>query len=254
MRGLVLAALVASSAGAEPLLARETAHVGGKWDYSVGLLAPLTLGVADGLELRAHPVLFFVAPNLDVRVSHWRSSDWRLTGEYGLSVPTPLMRLTQGYLFPTSGRTIGWWVVPHAGAALSHGAAEGAVLTLSADLAVGLPLSKSEVTPLGAWPFLDVLFAPTLSRYRARLGAAYDYPLSDRWRVRAYGDLFLHGANPSPFTLRAGAGVDLRIGRMSRLAVGGVWWSSDQHAIDPTTLQRVRSNDFLPTLDFIWAG
>jgi hypothetical protein len=33
-----------------------------------------------------------------------------------------------------------------------------------------------------------------------------------------------------------------------------MWWNSDSRAIDYRTHQHVRSNDFFPTIDFIWAG
>jgi hypothetical protein len=33
-----------------------------------------------------------------------------------------------------------------------------------------------------------------------------------------------------------------------------MWWNADEHEIDPATHEPVRSNLFVPTLDFIWAG
>ena len=254
-----LAVLFAAPSFAEPFLARETAQVGKKWDYSVGVFAPLTLAVADGLELRAHPLLFLVSPNLDLRKSHWESGLWQVAGEYGVSVPTPVLKLAQSFLFPVEG-TVGWFLVPHVGAVASRGEMNANVLSISADLAIGIPLTRTNVgppgeplVPLGA-PLLDLELSPMLTGYRFRFGGLYDYRLSERWRLRGYADIYVHGAMPSPWTLRAGANVELRVGKSSRLSAGAVWWNSDQHAIDTTTWQHVRSNDFLPTLDFIWAG
>jgi len=238
----------------ESFLARETAQVGKRWDYSVGVFGPLQLGIADGVELRAHPLLFFVSPNLDVRVAHIRAETFSLAGEYGFSIPTLALRLTQGFLFPTEGKNIHWAVVPHAGARASFGNTEGNVFTVLADIAIGVPLEKNELTPMGAWPFLEVALAPYITGFRGQVGALYDYKLNELFRLRGHADAFFHRAAPSVLTLRGGLNVDIRVGRMSRLSVGGVWWNADQHAINERTLERVRSNDFLPTLDFIWAG
>ena len=101
---------------------------------------------------------------------------------------------------------------------------------------------------------LEVQLAPIYGGIRGQLGALYDYKLSDRFRLRGYADAYFHQASPSVFTLRSGVNVDIRVGKMSRVSVGGIWWNADQHAIDMKTMKSVRSNDFLPTLDFIWAG
>ena len=251
---VVVVGLCASTGFSESFLARETAQVGKRWDYSVGVFGPLQLGIADGVELRTHPLFFFVSPNLDVRVAHIRNETFSLAGEYGFSIPTPALRLTQGFLFPTEGKNLHWAVVPHAGARASFGKTDGNVFTVLADVAVGVPLGRNELTPMGAWPFLEVALAPYITGFRGQVGALYDYKWSDRLRLRGYADAYFHRAAPSVLTLRGGLNVDIRVGKMSRLSVGGVWWNADQQAIDETTLERVRSNDFLPTIDFIWAG
>lgn len=252
---LVLAVgLWATPGFSETFLARETAAVGNRGDYSVGVFAPLDLGLADGLELRAHPILFLLSPNLDVRVAHVRKARFALAGEYGFSVPTLLLRMSQGFLFPTTGKEIPWAVVPHAGARASFGSVDSHVWTLVADVAVGVPFGKNDLTPVGTWPFLEMQVTPLVTGIRGQLGALYDHRLSERVRLRGYVDAFLHRAQPSVLTIRAGLNVDVRVGRKSRLTFGGVLWNADQHAIDRTTMQRVRSTDFLPTVDFIWAG
>jgi hypothetical protein len=258
IRPLALASsLLCSIAGADPLPARETAHVGEAGQYSVGIFAPLTYAVAEGLELRGHPLLFLVSPNLVVRHRHLQTQRWTLAGEYGLSVPTPLLELSQGYLLPSWDRsddTVGWIVVPRAGLVASRGSLQQGVLTFFADVAVGIPLTRNDAEPLDAPAPLEMLLAPALHGYRGRVGAAYDHPFTERLRGRLYADGFVHQARPSPLTLRGGVNLDLGVGRQSRLTLGVVWWNADQHAIDPATGRRHRSNDFLPTLDFIWAG
>lgn len=254
---------------------RETARVRPeRGAYSVGVFNPLTLNIGRGIEIQTHPLLFLIAPNLIVRVPHIPMSTpadprWGLTGEYGLSVPTIGMRLLEGHLFPAwenhEGR-IGWAVVPRVGAVASRSGGalrdQAAVISARADLVVGFPLSSTDAQPLDAPEPLNLLFDPVLSRYRGRVGVLWDSSLGRRWRVRAYGDLYVHGVQrefrlPSGtdnLTTRLGAGMDVGFGSrlQRRLTFGVAWWNSYQHAIDATTWQTQRSNDIWPMLDFIW--
>lgn len=260
-------ALAANHAELSP---RETALVRPEpGSYSVGVFNPLTLTVARSLELRTHPLLFLVAPNAILRVPHRAlvlvPGQWGLTGEYGLSIPTLGMRLTQGTLFPSwehGEGHIGWSVVPRAGLVFS-GVGDGKdVFSASADLAMQVPLTHSDAEPLDAPAPLDLLFAPTLGGYRARAGVLYDLPLGRRLRLRGYGDVYVYGRDaeleaPDDWehvTTRLGVGADWGFGRQldKRVHLGVAWWNSDQHAIDPNSFERVRSNDVWPTLDFIW--
>lgn len=272
---LVLGFLVAAPAAAQDrveLSPRETALVRPEpWSYSVGVFNPLTLTVAKDLELQTHPLLFLVAPNAIVRVPHRAFTpgprQWGLTGEYGFSVPTLGMRLTQGTLFPTwehEEGTIGWYLVPSAGLVASFTGLSHDVFTARVDVSAGFPLTESDAQPLDAPAPLDLVFAATLGRYRARFGVLYDVPLADRFRLRGYGDIYVYGRQtefeaPQGFenvTTRLGIGADLGFGDAldKRLHFGVAWWNSDQHAIDPDTFERLRSNDVWPTLDFIWEG
>lgn len=251
---LCVGLVAALAAHGEAFLARETARVRDRLGYSVGLFEPSKLGVGNGIELQANPLLFLVAPNLDVRVAHLQGAAWALTGEYGAWVPTPALRLTKGFLFPSQGKEVPWFVVPHAGLRASFGQVESHVFTLMADVAFGIPLSKSQLTPMGAWPVLEVQLAPIYGGVRGQVGMLYDYKVSNVFRLRGYADAYVQRASPSVLTLRGGLNVDIRLGKMSRVSLGGLWWNADQHAVDPQTFQRVRSNDFLPTVDFIWAG
>ncbi len=256
---------------------RETARVRPeRWAYSVGVFNPLTLNVGRGLEIQTHPLLFLVAPNVIIRVPHIpmpgatpTDQRWGLTGEYGLSIPTIGMRLLEGTLFPAWENNqghIGWAIVPRAGAVASRagGALPGqtAVISARVDLAIGLPMSTTDAQPLDAPQPLNLWFDPVLSRYRARVGLLWDSSLGCRWRVRAYGDLYVHGvqrtihlpAGMDNLTTRLGAGLDVGFGShlQRRLTFGVAWWNSYQHAIDPTTWRAERSNDVWPTLDFVW--
>lgn len=251
---LSVPALAQEPAVAQRLAARESAALLPKGSYSVGIFAPLEYVVAEGVELQTFPLVFFISPNLAAKVRHFESGAWTISGQYALSVPTPAMLLSRGYLFPTRGTEIGWYLVPRAGLLVSHGQPERNILTLAAEFAVGVPLSSSEVTPMGAPAPLDMLFAPVTAGWRGRLGFIEDLSWTEALRTRIYGDLYLHRADPSAFTLRAGVAADLRVGKSSRISAGVVWWNSRQGALDPATGLPVRSNDLYPTVDLIIAG
>jgi hypothetical protein len=269
---LALAAALTRPSVAQTLTARETALVGPPGSYSVGVFNPLRAAFHHGFEIETQPLIFLISPNAVVRVAHLdRGARLRLTGEYGLSVPTFAMRLLQGHLFPTwhyGQQRVGWIVAPRAGLVGSVGDPEGHVVTLRMDLTVGVVLTHTDTMPLDTYAPLELLFAPVTGGYRGRLGAIYDRKLSPRWRLRGYADLYLHGSGElhdrgdSPFgssphaTTRLGLGADVALGwrRTNRLTFGVAWWNYAQHEIDPNTFEARRSNDIFPTVDFIWAN
>jgi hypothetical protein len=255
MRGarVTVAVLVGSAAIAAPIPARDTAFVGVE-RVSVGVFAPLTWTLAEGVELRGHPLLFFVAPNAVARVSHGEVAGLRIAGEYGLSVPTLGMRMVRGYLFPT-GADIPWLLIPSVGLVASRGDPLGSVWSVSGDAAYRISLSRHELRPMNAPAPLEVVFAAAAGGYRVRLGGGYDAALGQLWRLRGYGDVFWFPAGElsSPFALRVGAAAELAVGRQSRFTFGAVYWNSDQGRRDLATGEGVRSHDVLPTIDFIWA-
>jgi hypothetical protein len=261
----------AAPARAQALLARETAVVAPRGSYSVGVFNPLRLAITDRVELEAHGLAFLASPNVVARVSHVDLGErLRLTGEYGLSVPTLAMRLLQGHLFPSwdhNQQQVGWIVAPRAGLVASRGDPEGHIVTLRVDLTVGVVLSHTDTMPLDTYAPLELLFAPVTGGYRGRVGVLYDRRLAPRWRARGYADLYLTGSgelhDPGDFPLRSsprvttrvGVGVDFAPGRRrkNRVTLGVAWWNQDQHEIDPVTFAARRSNEILPTADFIWS-
>jgi len=271
--------MAASGARAEGLVARDTAHVRGAGDWSVGIFNPLTVGLGHGVELRAHPLLLVGSPNAVVRVAHRASeTGWNITGEYGLSFPGPAFRLAKplgisGDLVPACKVAAdndalsdwcekpGWVLVPRAGVVASRGVEN--VVTAMADVAVGVPLGGNPGKPLDAIPALDLLFAPAMNGWRAHAGVRYDQRLARWLRLDAELHAYVVGASVdrSPFTLSAHLGFDVAVGSASRFTLGCMYWNSDQHAVEVVTgasgyatVRRVRSNDFLPTIDFIWSS
>jgi hypothetical protein len=245
----------------------------------VGVFNPLRIAVHEGVELQTHPLLFFVAPNVDARFALVRSP-LRLTAEAGLSMPTLAMRLVKGYLFPswdTSQDDIGWMLIPRAGLLLSGNVLEHDVWTLRADAAFRVALSPNSATPLHFFVTpLDLVLAAPLTGFRSRVGGAYDHAFNERLRLRGELNLYVTGSQGhlivsgqdvgpiaaiSPLVLTAHLGLDIAVFQHSRLTAGVLWANADQGAT--RVLQgadgfservRVRSNDFLPTLDFIWEG
>ncbi len=270
----------AAPAPKEGLAARSTAFVGPKGSWSVGVFNPLRIAVHDRVELEANPLLFFVAPHVTSRFGLLEDGRVRVAGELGLLVPTFGMRLLKGYFFPTwatSKNDIGWMVVPRAGLVVSGGEPLGDVWTGTLDFSARVPFGPVNAGPLNSFLApLDLLFAAPLTGYSTRLGVAYDKALTTRFRLRGeanvhltgtQGGLFTDGTDVGPLAslsqwyLTAHLGLDIRVGKMSRFTVGCYFANYDQGATAVVTgadgfaeRVRVRSNNFLPTIDFIWAG
>jgi len=262
---VALTALATPPAWAQPLGARDTARVGSVGSGSAGLFAPVRFAPREGLEIETHPLVFFVSPNATARVRFVERRGFRLTGEYGVSVPTLAMRLTQGVLFPsweTSGSRIGWFVVPSAGVVLSTG--EARILSVRVDTALGIPLGRNDAEPLDTYAPLELLFAPALRGFRTHAGVSYDAPLVDGLRARFELDVYYVGRapapTPSPVFMAAEVGVDVRLTTSTRLVLGVRAYDYDQRrthvVVDPergATRTRRRSLDVLPLVDLRWA-
>lgn len=279
MKRALLMTVVASVAAAAPRPARDTADVGKQGDYSVGIFNPLRIAVLDGFELEANPLVFFVAPNVNARFRVF-GGPLRLAAEAGLSVPTFGMRLTKGFLFPswgTSKNDIGWMVIPRVGVLLSGTVFEHSVWTAKADAAFRVPLGPNSATPLNSFLApLEILFAAPLTGVCARVGGAYDHALGETFRLRGeanlyltggQGNLSLLGTNAGPIApvsqliFTAHVGVDIAVFKQSRITAGVLFANYDQGGSDVvkgadgfSERVRVRSNNVLPTIDYIWAG
>ena len=285
--GLLLV-LVASSALATPRPARDTADVGNKGSYSVGIFNPLRIAFHNRFELQANPILFFVAPHLDFRFAILKPPvedgqlpmGVRLTAEAGLLMPTFGMRLMKGFFFPTWATTtndIGFMLIPRVGLMVSGDFLTHDVLTFRLDGALRIPMGPNNATPMNSFLApLEILFAAPLTGFCGRLGGAYDHAFGDRLRLRGelniyltgqQGNLNVEGTNVgaiaaiSPFIFTAHLGLDIAVFKYSRITIGGMFANYDQGATQVVTRAdgfsdrvRVRSNNILPTLDFIWAG
>jgi hypothetical protein len=278
MKTLLLSLLVSSLALAAPRPARDTAAVGQQGHASVGLFNPLRIAVVNGIELEANPLFFFVAPNVNSRFRLF-DGPLQLTAEAGLSLPTFGMRLMKGFFFPTwatSSNDIGWMVIPRVGVVLSGTVFEHDVWTAKVDAAFRVPLGPNSATPLNSFVIpLDLLLAAPLTGLCARVGGAYDHAFGERLRLRGEANLYVTGgqgelvvsgrsvgpiAPISNVVITAHLGLDIAVFTQSRITVGVLWANADQGASQVvqqadgfSERQRVRSNNFLPTVDYIWA-
>jgi len=171
-----------------------------------------------------------------------------------------LLHVLQGFVTPSysfGGGQVGWSLVPSVGLVATHGERSERTLTFNADVAMGIPLTGDTTTaPSGVAPYDDLL-SPIYGRARFRLGATYDASLLEWLRVRGSLGMSVHGTSdddPSPVAFNATLGFDLAVGKRSRFTLGVLWWNADTRAIDLATHEHKRSNDFFPTIDFIWAG
>ncbi|MBS1153131.1 MAG: hypothetical protein H6Q89_4829 [Myxococcaceae bacterium] len=263
-----------------PRAARDTADVGPAGRWSAGFFNPTRLAIADSFELEFHPILFFVAPNLVGRFALSKEAV-RVTIEAGLLVPTFGMRLTKGYLFPTwatSANDIGWMVIPRIGVLISGNVRKHDVWTLRADYAGRVLLGRNSATPLESFLApLDLLMAAPTTGFLGGFGGAYDAAITQRLRLRAAVNFYVSGAANQnlyvdgnnlgplaprdPFIITTHVGLDVAVFKHSRITIGMLWGNYDQGAtaivLDKDGFAervRGRSNNFLPTLDYIWAG
>ena len=276
---LVLATSISAYAEEGDLAPRLTADTASVGSWSVGVFNPLRISLTDDIELEAHPLYVFVSPHMMVRHKLLSSKDgWRITGEYGLSVPSPALGMApplglQGYFTQSClvaaydstqekwCKKPGWFAIPRLGVVASRGSK--AVYTVAADIAFGIHLAGEKLNTFDTFTPLELLFAPASRGYRAHLGGRYDRALLPWLRVSTELDLYLTGAGPapgrSPLTIAAHVGVDVRTSTHTRLSLGAKYFNSDlkqgeleEDADGFVSLVHVRSNDFYPTFDFIW--
>lgn len=81
------------AAAVNALFQPDTARTLPRGCLEVGIFGPLRWGVTDRLELAFHPLLAFVAPQLDATFAWGEIGAVEVASHHGLLYPTPLMRL-----------------------------------------------------------------------------------------------------------------------------------------------------------------
>lgn len=245
----------------------DTAAVMNDGDVSVGIFAPLRWGLTPTLELEIPPLVSVLAPSPTLRVRHAETADWTITGEYGLSWPTPLMSLARCFLFPSGDRSgqLGQTLIASLGYIATFPFGDTNALSVRMSLAFGLPLVRGNVQPLDSFLApVEVLTAPVLRRYAARVAVSWDGAFSDAWRYRTTLAVHRIGEQPaelgqgSPWLVSWHVAVDWAVSACGRLTLGLMTWNLDNfrtvvrtRADGTAVRERVRSFEFYPTFDYI---
>ena len=61
--------------------------------WEMGFFQPLRYGYTETLEVSLHPLLFFVMPNLSVKIPHQNMGNWSTASRHSLLYPTPLLNM-----------------------------------------------------------------------------------------------------------------------------------------------------------------
>jgi len=73
--------------------APHSAHLLPEKRWEMGFFQPLRYGYAETLEVSLHPLLFFVMPNLSVKIPHQNMGNWSTASRHSLLYPTPLLNM-----------------------------------------------------------------------------------------------------------------------------------------------------------------
>ncbi|MSP92008.1 MAG: hypothetical protein EXR79_09455 [Myxococcales bacterium] len=134
---------------------------------------------------------------------------------------------------------------------------------MRAEVAKGIAATGEAMAPLEAWAPVDAALHPSMGHLRGTLTARWDYAATARLRLRAEGDV-VYAQQPaasdrSPWLMAGYAGVDVRTSARTRVTLGGYLWNQDQHEVAVTkgvdgygVVERVRTLEGWPTVDFVW--
>ncbi len=287
LTAVAAAVLSPAVARAELLPARETADVLPRGSFAIGVFNPLRVGTWAG-EFEVNPLVMLVAPHVTLRTPlkvAEKPGEWRWTLETGLSLPTGAWRLAKplglaGDLVPSckvvgddpqrsgSCERPGWLLAGKLGLLISKGFVDAAgqergTLTLRAQTAGALPLVGDAARPLHAWAPVETQLNPELGQSRSQVRVAYDHAVADFLRLRGELGAYLLGRpledDTSPVVASAYLGADLRTSTHTRLTLGAIYWNSDRHQREESKgsdgyakVERVRSHEVWPTVDFLW--
>ena len=73
--------------------APHSAHLLPEKRWEMGFFQPLRYGYTETLEVSLHPLLFFVMPNLSVKIPHQNMGNWSTASRHSLLYPTPLLNM-----------------------------------------------------------------------------------------------------------------------------------------------------------------
>jgi hypothetical protein len=73
----------------------STAYTIPKGQVEFGLLQPLRIGLSASVEVYVHPILFFVDPNLGLKIRLHQGTNLIIASTHNVYIPTPMLRLLQ---------------------------------------------------------------------------------------------------------------------------------------------------------------
>tara|TARA_B100000131_G_scaffold317108_1_gene358472 strand:- start:56 stop:790 length:735 start_codon:yes stop_codon:yes gene_type:complete len=77
------------------LSAHDTAFVIGKNNKSMGVFQPLIYGYNEKIDISTHPILFFIKPNIKLKIYHSKIKNINFATRYSFEYITPLLKLMQ---------------------------------------------------------------------------------------------------------------------------------------------------------------
>ena len=78
-----------------PLLSKDFAYIKNPGIHSIGIFQPYTFNINKNLEFSTHPLLFFIKPNIKIKVFHKETKGLGIATRFSLDYPTHLLRLIQ---------------------------------------------------------------------------------------------------------------------------------------------------------------
>lgn len=142
-----------------------TAYTIPRHRWELGLFTASRYGITQNLELSVHPLMFFLMPQVKIKVGWGEYSGFRLTTEHGIFYPTQFMRLaarkgTGGLISPEF--TIPQMFAIHNGFLVSCRPFKNAILSSQAGIAFSVkfgPLDKRSTIDLPViYPRLAVFY------------------------------------------------------------------------------------------------
>ncbi len=157
-----------------------------KGEKEIGVLAPLRLAVTDSLELSTHPLLFFVAPNIKMRLKNQSALGFDWASEHGLFCPTILLRLLArkgigGFISPEFA--IPPMIAVYNGFVFSKKIVEQHRVSLSIGVSYALRAGSLKKRASIDLPFIYPRLAVFFSNYQIRAGLDYNGIFSRRWSM-----------------------------------------------------------------------
>ncbi len=156
-----------------------------KGQMEVGVLAPFRWAVCDSLEISTHPLLFFSAPNANLKWVHPAVRGFGWASEHGFLYPTGLLRLlarkgTGGFISPE-------FEIPHMiafynGIVFYKEWTENQIVSLSAGVKFALKGSRLDKRTTIDLPFIYSRLAVFYSGYQLLTGMTAKGALSERWQ------------------------------------------------------------------------